>query len=443
MRLPESPPDLAAQVRALGPKRLEAILARPQPPDVDGEWAHWDELRRRAPPGGLTVEEWWIGISWSRRALRAQLPLVDKQGNPFGLCQPSATQQALHRLDRLIGLPLGEAGPLRQNPELRDAWLVSTLVEEAITSSQLEGAATTRKVAQELLRTGRKPLTRDERMIANNYAAMQLIRSERGRRPLSLEFLLELQRILTEGAIDEPDAAGRLRRGDEAVYVQDLGDGTTLFVPPDAAQLPARLEALIAFANDADAEPFLHPVLRAITLHFALAYEHPFVDGNGRTARALFYWSLLRGGYWLAEYLSISAEIRKAPAQYGRAFLFAETDSSDLTYFVFHQLKVIRDAVESLRKRLDRKVEQMRALERQLRDGSELNARQRALLSHALRHPGHRYTIEAHRRSHGVVYQTARTDLLGLAKSGLLTQRKVARAMVFEAPKDLGRRLKK
>lgn len=372
------------------------------------------------------------------------LPLLDAQGRNFGVCQPPSVLQSFHRLDRLMGFPLGgEENALRPIPELRDAYLVSALVEEAITSSQLEGAATTRKVAREMLRTGRKPVTRDERMIANNFAGMQLIRSEKGRAPLSLGFLLELQRVLSEGALDEPDAAGRLRRPDEVVHVQDLSDGTVLHIPPDATRLLDRLERLVAFANDSEAEPFLHPVLRAIVLHFALAYEHPFVDGNGRTARALFYWSLLRSGYWLAEYLSISAEIRKAPAQYGRAFLHAETDSSDVTYFIFNQLDVIHAAVENLRRRLNSKVREMRELERQLRGGAELNARQRALLSHALRHPNYRYTIEAHRRSHGVVYQTARTDLLGLASAGLLLQQKSGKTLVFDAPPDLDRRLKR
>lgn len=43
-----------------------------------------------------------------------------------------------------------------------------------------------------------------------------------------------------------------------------------------------------------------------------IAYMHPFVDGNGRTARALFYWYMLKSGYWLTEYLSISRVIAKS-----------------------------------------------------------------------------------------------------------------------------------
>ena len=52
--------------------------------------------------------------------------------------------------------------------------------------------------------------------------------------------------------------------------------------------------------------------MRAILLHFWLAYDDPFLDGNGRTARILFFWLLRKHGYWLAEYLSISLSLPPA-----------------------------------------------------------------------------------------------------------------------------------
>ena len=59
-------------------------------------------------------------------------------------------------------------------------FLVNSLMEEAIRSSQLEGATTSRRVAKEMLRTGREPRDRSERMIANNYRALQFMREEMG-----------------------------------------------------------------------------------------------------------------------------------------------------------------------------------------------------------------------------------------------------------------------
>jgi Fic family protein len=263
--------------------------------------------------------------------------------------------------------------------------------------------------------------------------------------PLSPEVVLGMHRMVCEGALDDASAAGRLRRTNEKIHVMDAQHSVVLHDPPAAASLPERLKRLCAFANEADGEPFVHPVIRAILLHYMLAYDHPFVDGNGRTARALFYWSLARSGYWLMEYVSISRLIKPAPAQYGRAYLLSETDDNDTTYFIIHQLSVIERAIEALYAYLARKTADQQSAERLLRHApalaDALNYRQVALLSHALKHAGHGYTVESHRRSHRITLQTARTDLLRLAQLKLLEQRKRGRAFVFHAPDDLRARI--
>lgn len=58
---------------------------------------------------------------------------------------------------------------------------------------------------------------------------------------------------------------------------------------------------------------------------------------------------MLRSDYWLTEYISISSVLKKAPARYVRAYLYTESDESDLSYFVSHQLGVIQEAVNGLR----------------------------------------------------------------------------------------------
>ena len=69
------------------------------------------------------------------------------------------------------------------------------------------------------------------------------------------------------------------------------------------------------------------------------------------------------------------------------------------------------------------------------------NHRQAALLNHALRNTGESYRVDAHQRSHAVVYQTARRDLLELEELGLLEKTKQGNAYIFYAPADLRERL--
>lgn len=443
MKIPASPPTPQAALQTIlqgGPERLGAFLSRGIKPEIDGQYLHWDELRRRPTPQGLTPEEWWAGISLARKVLRTELPLTQKSGLAFHFARTDGLQLALHHIDREAGGSLEMADPALANNDVRDRYIIRSLMEEAITSSQLEGASTTRRVAKDMLLQGRQPRTKDERMIFNNFRAMEILRTK-SREPLTPAFLLDLHEVITEGTL-EPGEAGRLRRPEETVTVQDRGDGQVLHVPPDAEELPARIEALCKFANESGGDAFIHPVVRAIVLHFTLAYDHPFVDGNGRTARALFYWSMIRQGYWIAEFLPISRIIQKAPSQYSRAFLYTETDGGDLTYFLLHQLEVIRRATQDLYAYLNRKSRELREVEPLLKSGEQFNHRQRALLAHALRHPGAQYTIAPYQREHGVVYETARQDLLELEKAGFLKKTQRGRAFHFQAAPDLEHRLR-
>ncbi len=417
--------------------RLSQVLAAGAQPS--GRYLHWDDLRHRRPPGDLSVPEWWLATKLSRNAQRRELPLRSPDGAPFGYTLPDRVLELLHLIDQRASgdIVLSEAVTDRAG---RRRFLMDSLMDEAIASSQIEGASTTRKVAKEMLRTGRPPRDISERMILNNYRAIVRI-SEMKNRPLSTESVFELHRILTEGTLEDPAAAGRLQRpGEVRVSVVDSADDTVLHVPPPAEQLPERLERMVAWANGKPDQTFIHPVLRAIVVHLWLAYDHPFEDGNGRTARALFYWVMASQGYWLTEYLSISRVLNAARAKYRRSFLLTETDDLDATYFILYQLEVIVRAIDDLHEHLRHRMRELRETEEVLRR-SDLNHRQLALLGYALRHPDADFTYVSHASSHRVVRQSARRDLLELVDKGFLLPRRIGRAMHFRPVPDLHDRL--
>jgi Fic family protein len=386
----------------------------------DGRYLHFDEVRHRDPPLGLDHEAWWLGMKIARRAGARPLPLTDTHGAPFHYVLTPGMHEALHLIDSKAAGRIAIAEHLT-TPGARERFLVSGLAEEAITSSQLEGASTTRAAALDMIRFGRSPANKSERMIFNNYEAMAFIR-EHQRNRLTPDLVLQLHRLLTTGTLSE-DAVGRLQTpADARIHVGSNVTGEVLHTPPPANQLEARLTRLCNFANAQDSEEFLHPVIRAIVLHLWLGYDHPFEDGNGRVARALFYWAMLHQGYWLFEFISISSILKGAQAQYARSYLYTETDENDATYFILHQLDAIRRALDAAERYLEKKRRQIAEAEQSLRDKGDFNYRQLALLSHVLRKPHAEYTVKSHQMSHQVAYATSRADLLDLVERGLLEE---------------------
>ena len=376
-----------------------------------------------------------------------KLPLTDKHGNKFVFCPTNEIQRKTHWLDMRAAGSIITDNPITDN-DIRDTYIIKSLIEEAISSSQLEGATTTRRVAKEMIRQGRKPRDKSEQMILNNYHAMDFIR-EFDEYELSPKIIFELHKILTEDTLDDPEKAGVFRTNEDKVYVTARDGFNVLHWPPNADELAKRMEAFCRFANASQTseESFIHPVLRAIVVHFMLAYEHPFVDGNGRTARALFYWMMIKQGYWLAEFISISTIIKKFQTSYGKAFLYTETDNGDVTYFIINQLEIIEKAITNLHNYLNKRAADIEHVEKILSKSKgvskNLNFRQLALLRHALKHSRSIYTIVEHRKSHNVSYETARKDLTQLSdKFGLLEKVKKGREYLFISPIDFEERIK-
>ena len=440
------PPGGELLKRAVGadPSKFVELYGRLHgtPAAPTGKYLHWDRLIHLTPPNGLTHEQWWLGIKMAREPLFRVLPLSDANGNPFVFAMTDEALELLHHIDQHAAGEIAMPEVVTEGEAAKNQYLVNSLIEEAIRSSQLEGANTTRKVAKEMIRSGRPPRDRSERMILNNFRAMEFMH-ETGDR-LSPETVLTLHSILTTGTLDNEDAAGRLQRPDEErVVVWHAGEGELLHQPPPAEQLKERLDLMCQFANgEIGVEGFLHPVVRSILVHFWLAYDHPFEDGNGRTARALFYWAMRTQGYWLTEYLSISRILRMAPAKYSNAFLFTESDDRDSTYFILYHLNIIKRAINELQTYLQRKMREIRDFESLIRKTDGFNHRQLALLRNAVRESHQRYTFRSHGLSHKVSFQTARTDLLQLNERGFLNLRRVGRRFVFTPAPDLVERLK-
>jgi Fic family protein len=385
----------------------------------------WERFQYWTLPSGFSHEAAWAYLKLGRLANKKTISLPSKQGEPFSYWITDPMLRALNAIDLWSGGTITTDRPGGLPP--KEQYIISSLMEEAIASSQLEGAATTRQVAKEMLRSGRKPANTNEQMILNNWETMQYIRANRGMK-LTPEKLMEVHTLVTENTLNNSNEAGKLRMRDDIIVSYN---NETVHIPPVAKSLPQRVEALCEFANSNTEENWIHPVLKGAIIHFWVAYDHPFTDGNGRTARALMYWYLLSRKYLLFEYLAISRYFLRAPGQYARAYLYTETDDGDLNYFLQYNLRAITLAITDLRLYLNRKQKEIARSNELLRSYRGLNARQKTLVYHAIRHPDAMYTIEEHKNYHGTVYQTARTDLLQLATKGFLKKEKQGKEFIF------------
>src|SRR6185312_5716704 len=165
-------------------------------------------------------------------------------GNKFSFV---LTDKILKACEEISSRASGQVAAAEQvlTTQGRNQYIVRSLVEEAITSSQLEGASTSRRVAKELLETGREPADKSETMIVNNYIAMQHIKAISDEQ-LTPDTVLDLHRMLVEGTLDDPAEAGRLETPDHtrvSVWDQDV----QVHVPPPAEELPQRLQELCDF----------------------------------------------------------------------------------------------------------------------------------------------------------------------------------------------------
>lgn len=400
-----------------------------------GNYLRWEELSREAPPQYLTTREWWLGLKLQRLAGRQEIGLMDCRGHPFTLGAVDCFAEAIHALDQ----PKAAAKSPPHPRGLLDQLAVNALREEAIASVQLDGVTIDPMVARNFLRTGRAAENAAEQAVLNCHRALIRIQEIRVQ-PLTLALLADLHQRLVAGTTVKTGLAGRLRQAsparpaDTAVEIE-AG-------PPPAEALPARLKALLAFANGQTPGRFVHPLLRAAALHFWVLHDQPFAEGNGRLARALYYWSVLHAGYPAFEQLSLGAVFRDHPAEYQRAFEEVARDENDLMHFaaqVFEAITKARQRREDAARQSLREWQEAAVLAEKAGD---LNARQRLLVARALKEPGFRRTLQEHARDHNLARQTARNDFAALLKLGWFEEAKSGRALAFFPTSDLAARLR-
>ena len=407
----EQPPFITQNIDAtLANEELKNLIS-----SINSRYLYWSDVKYRMPSDMTGVELW--------RKVKSVRNLTDVKiwsQNNIHFSLTNSMQRLCHEFDMNFGGSWGASKIFPDDKTTQELYLISSIMEEAIASSQMEGAATTREAAKEMLRKKVSPKDKSQRMILNNYSTINFIR-DHAKEKLTPALVMQIHGMMTENALDVPDAAGRLRRDDENIVVGNGITGEIVHTPPSAECLNEFLDHLCAFFNDENTEIFVHPIIRAITIHFLVGYYHPFADGNGRTARALFYWYMMKSNYWLVQYLSISRIIKGSKKSYEKAFLYSEADGNDIGYFIQYNLDVLLKSFDALSLYIKRKNTEKKKAEKLLHLGN-ITGRQSQILSLCIENPDIVLVSTDIVGRFGVTPNTAKSDLRKLTEKGYLNE---------------------
>ena len=370
---------------------------------IESEYLHWDKVKYLGfKKNDINL---WKEIKLIRKLISKKFVLNTKHPISLEYGVNDFLQQKLHYLDFNFGAGIQKEQLLSDLD--KHQYLSNALMEESIFSSMIEGATTTRVKAKDMLRKGKKPNNKSEQMILNNYKTIQYI-SENKSEEITIHKLFEIHKLVTENTLEEENC-GVFRNTNEVLVMNQI-TGEIVHTPPSFKKLEELMQSFCDFFNNNPKEEFIHPIVKASILHFLIGYIHPFVDGNGRTARALFYWYLLKNGYWLTEYLSISRVILKTKTQYEKAYIYSEIDEMNVSYFIHYQVKVLTQAFEDLKDYLFKKKKEENKLNKYLKV-SNINERQAQILYWIEEDANRYFSVKEIENVFSVTNQTARTDI--------------------------------
>jgi len=378
---------------------------------INDTYAFWDKVKYLASNNVDSTVLW--------RAIKLQRRIGAKDINfgkyKFHFTITEKMHSLLYDLDlKMKGASLND---LMVSEQDKHYYLISSIMEEAIASSQMEGASTTRKVAKEMLRKNQKPINRSQQMIMNNYITMNFLVSLQ-EEEFSIDRLLEIHKLISNKTLENAKYEGCFRQTNDVVVMNGI-TGAVAYVPPAFNEIEGLLKELCTFANNYDKDNFIHPIIKSIIIHFMIAYIHPFVDGNGRTARSLVYWYLIKNGYSFAEYMAISRIIYRSKNLYEKAFLYVENDDNDLSYFIQYNLDIMNKAYKELWKYLQNKIKERNNLF--LYNNKEnLNQRQVSILEIIKGGFNKIVTVKEISTRFGITDKTAREDLKKLVKKNII-----------------------
>jgi Fic family protein len=376
-----------------------------------------EEIKYRAKESGDAQLKWDdLNLKIIKHRKTNAIPLFIKTlGKNFWFFPADCINQKADELERR-GTLLHQK--IMSHKSFKDEFFTDSLVEEAITSAIYEGANSTRAKAQELITSGDPPKSKDEWMLINNYKAMKWIQEHKNK-DVSLDLIKEIHAIVT-------NFQGKFRN--DVVYVHSSKNE----IAHEGIKHNLIEDTLKEAIEVTTKNPRYFPkVIRGILLHYFIAYIHPFFDGNGRTARTLFYFKAMKNNLSFVELLSISAYLKNHGPTYEKAYKKVVENDLDITYFIDFNLDALLEAI----KNVEHKVEYLLKLNN-FKERFKISDNQIGLLQRLALNKFRKISIEEYAAQIDKSREIARVELKELCNLNFLEEEKLSKKFVYKVKKD-------
>jgi Fic family protein len=242
----------------------------------------------------------------------------------------------------------------------------------------------------------------------------------------SLKTLHNLHSLTMQGLIEE-NYIGAFR--DKQVVVHSASDSQVVFRPPVAVEIPYLVEDFFTWSNHADARQ-VHPIFRAAISHYQLVFIHPYIEGNGRTARAMASLSLYALGYDFKRFFSIEQYFDSDVDRYYQALLSVQQhENDDLTYWLEYFCYGLAIEIDKIRSQVMKLSKDIK-LKKELGEQVALSERQIILLE-LVHNQGRISSKDAQKVLPNVSVDTILRDLKDLINKGVIDKKGVTKGVIY------------
>ncbi|MBN1214238.1 MAG: Fic family protein [Candidatus Lokiarchaeota archaeon] len=240
------------------------------------------------------------------------------------------------------------------NSPLIPKWNI-TLRQEAVihsahSSTSIEGNRLSLKQVSELAQGREITATRrDKQEVLNYLDVLNNIKNLIKDNFISEKDILNIHRMVTKNTLDNPTDSGVYRN--RYVVVGNRFTGEIFFKPPQNREVPGLVKDLVSWINSEESKE-LDPVIEAGAIHYELVRIHPFVDGNGRTARVLAALILYSRGFDTNQFFCLDDYYDSDRSAYYKALQSVEPDKLDLTNWLEYFTEGVNISIEAVKERI-------------------------------------------------------------------------------------------